>query len=386
MANYTLMHKHVPVVDVTLMRKLGTITAVHEVHHLSHLPVGVRVVDGCVDTPGLNAWFNGRSIPASRDQLRDFLEQNIVYNTHELLEKCLGLSLSDHYWINPKHRPLNWSDVNFFENDFSEDVGNLLFGKTLDGKVDLMSPDNTSDGWLKKKWKRMAGKRCLIKAGSGVFKQEAYNEVIASCIMNRLGIRHVPYTLLVQDHEPFSKCETFVTPNTELVTAWYVMQTKKKQNHISVYQHYLECCEHLGIPGVRDEVDQMMVLDYLIGNVDRHQNNFGVIRDVHTLAWLGMAPVYDSGASLWFDQLTTRIGSDKWLGCKPFKNKHQEQIKLVKSFDWLDLSKLKGLEEDVIEIFTDSAYIDSSRRDAIVEALKQRIIALQAIINKRKTL
>lgn len=155
-----------------------------------------------------------------------------------------------------------------------------------------MSPDNTSDGWLKKKWKIINGKRCLIKGGSGAIQQEPYNEVIASKIMERLDIPHVKYSLIMEEEYPYSICEDFITPQTELISAWYVMQTEKKPNHISVYQHYVNCCEKLGIPKIKESLDQMMVVDYLIANEDRHQNNFGVIRDVKKLNFIGSAPLF----------------------------------------------------------------------------------------------
>ena len=79
------------------------------------------------------------------------------------------------------------------------------------------------------------------------------------------------------------------------------MQTQKKQNHVSVYQRYLNCREVLGIAGAWDALDQMRVVDYLLVNEDRHQNHFGTTRNASTLAWQGAAPVYDSGTSLWFD-------------------------------------------------------------------------------------
>lgn len=61
--------------------------------------------------------------------------------------------MSDQYWIAPSESNISWSEVNFFENSFSKDVGNVLLGENIDNKtIDLMSPDNTSDGWLKKKW------------------------------------------------------------------------------------------------------------------------------------------------------------------------------------------------------------------------------------------
>ena len=61
---------------------------------------------------------------------------------------------------------------------------------------DLRSPDNTSDGYLKKRWKIIGGKRCLLKAGSNPFMQQPFNEAAASLVAQRLGIPHVPYTLL----------------------------------------------------------------------------------------------------------------------------------------------------------------------------------------------
>ena len=73
--------------------------------------------------------------------------------------KCFALSLSDQYWLNPAEQPLEWRKVNFYHNDFSEDVGNILFGQIPErDSIDLVSPCNTSDGWLKKRPAR-TGKR-----------------------------------------------------------------------------------------------------------------------------------------------------------------------------------------------------------------------------------
>lgn len=58
-----------------------------------------------------------------------------------LLVKCSGLSLSDQYWVTPCDAPQNWRDVNFYENDFSDDVGRALFGEgVLSAQPDLCSP------------------------------------------------------------------------------------------------------------------------------------------------------------------------------------------------------------------------------------------------------
>ena len=39
------------------------------------------------------------------------------------------------------------------------------------------APDITTDGDLKKRWKIVDGKRCLIKGGSNPFRQQPFNEV-----------------------------------------------------------------------------------------------------------------------------------------------------------------------------------------------------------------
>ena len=53
-----------------------------------------------------------------------------------------------------------------------------------------------------------------------------------------------------------------------------------------------------------------------------------------------MAPIYDSGSSLGYDKLPGQMKADKDVVCKPFKNRHPDQLRLVQSFDWLDLTNL----------------------------------------------
>ena len=222
-SRYVLMHKNTPVADLQLDTDTGVIRSVGHVYNALHVPVGIPVKKGVIDRSALNTWWTGRAIPASRDRIRDALRELELASTQLLLDKCLGLSLSDQYWICPTSSGVRWEEVNFFQNAFSDDVGNILLGRgSSSGRVSLMSPDNTSDGWLKKKWAILDERRCLMKGGSGATQQEPYNEVLASSVMERLGIPHVTYTLTVQEDYPYSVCEDFITPETELIPAWYI--------------------------------------------------------------------------------------------------------------------------------------------------------------------
>lgn len=180
---------------------------------------------------------------------------------------------------------------------------------------------------------------------------------------------------------PYSVCENFVTPNSELIPAWRVMQFRERAYQASNYQHYCYCCEELGLPNVSRSLDQMIVLDYLIANEDRHLNNFGLLRDPDTLDYLGPAPLYDSGSSLGYNKLTPQILSGKDINCKPFKRTHQDQLRLVTSFDWLDLSKLDDVDQDIREVFTGAEeFIDKERVEAIVASVNQRVQLLATFI------
>jgi len=265
---------------------------------------------------------------------------------------------------------LLWENVNFFYNAFSKDMGEILFGREpVDpDHVSLMSPDNTSDGWLRKKWIIADGKRYLMKGGSGVFQQEPFNEVIASAVMRRLNINHVIYTLMVDGQKPYSLCENFITPETELIPAWRLIQTQKQPNDRSLLNHLMICGELLGITGIKDALGRMLVVDYIIANEDRHFNNFGFVRNAETLKYLGMAPVYDSGTSLWYN--TFHVGSR--TDCKPFRKDHAEQIKLVDDVSWFDIDTLQGLEDEIQDIFITSEEVDIPRRLAIAKAVIDR--------------
>lgn len=379
---YVLMHKEIPVVALDLDEVLCGIRKIDEVYNTEHLPVGIHIRHGSIDRTELNEWWIDRSIPASRSGVRKALEALNLSNTRMLLTKCFGLSLSDQYWIRPIDREdLHWKDINFFDHAFSEDIGDVLLGKAVKkGAFNFHSPDNTSDGCLKKRWKIIDGKRCLVKTGSAPLMLQPFNEVIATVIMEKLNIPHVPYRLLWDDEVPYSVCEDFITRDTELVSAWRVMQATKQDNSTSVYRHYLNCCEALGIADITHAIDQMIVLDYIIANEDRHLNNFGLVRNAETLEWIGVAPIFDSGSSLGYDKLPAQILSGKDVDCKPFKKKHEEQLRLVTNYDWINFAALENIDEDIRKVFAEAGmYADENRISAVVSSVKRRISNLQAL-------
>lgn len=382
---YVLKHKNISVADIKLDEAIGYITEIYEQYNTKHLPVGVDIRHSAIDCDSLNKWWINRSIPAGRTGIISALEALNFSNTKALLAHCLGLSLSDQYWIKPHNIDITWCEINFFDNPFSEDMGNVLFGKAIKTyDLDLSSPDNTTDGCLKKRWKIINGERYLIKGGSNPFMQQPLNEAIASKIMERLNINHIPYYVIWDEDNPYSICKDFITADTELVSAYRVMMTQKKDDSISAYTHYVNCCKELGVKNIVHSLDEMLVLDYIIANKDRHFNNFGLIRNANSTEWIGAAPIFDSGSSLCFDTLTSKITTSLNIKCKPFCSNHDEQIKLVSDFDWIDFKCLNDIEDDITEILCQAEdYIDTDRRKAIIGLIKGRINNLERLATAR---
>ena len=380
-----LMHKNIPVANVEFDEVTGYFTKIYDVINPLHLPEGVQFKNGIVDRRDLHKWWSARAIPSSRSGLKEALERLDVSTAAEMLGKSFGLNLSDQYWILPEATNICWQDINFFENDFSEDIGNILIGIGNDSdKINYMSPDSASDGWLKKKWRIVDGERILYKGGSGSYCQEPYNEVLATAIMKRLDIPCTEYTLTLIGDKPFSACKDFITAQTELVTAHNIIKSEKKPNNKSLYEHYIDCCEQRGIKDIRHTINQMLTLDYIIVNEDRHLNNFGLIRNAETLEYLCAAPVYDSGTSMWFNTPTQSIKAGaRDIEAKPFKTRHADQIKLVDDFSWLDLNKLNRIDEEFADILKTSKSVDEQRKDILCSTLNMRIGMLKNVMEQR---
>ena len=298
----------------------------------------------------------------------------------------MGLSLTDHYWIRPQGSEVCWGDVNFFANGFSDDMGNLLFGRDVrTDAFDPVSPDNTSEGMLMKRWSIIDGSCYLIKAGELPYRQEAYNEKAACILAERMGIPHVEYDVIEYDGVVCSICDGFIDEDTELVSAHQISRSEIHEPGVPLYDHLVSCCLHHRLDAV-PFLDRMMVFDYLIGNTDRHLNNFGVIRDSHTLEWRGFAPLFDNGTSMGCDLEAEDIVSEAGLDCKPFSEYFPRQMALVRDTDWIDMDAVREGIRSASDVFSGVPQYRRSGRDAAVRAfLESRADTLEQWLADRGT-
>ena len=140
-------------------------------------------------------------------------------------------------------------------------MGRALFGEgVLSAQPDLCSPCNTSDGFLQKALAHCGReKRILLKAGSGIYKQEPYNEIVATALYDALGMPHVPYWLIEQGGQVMSACACLTNDHTELVTAAQFMRLLPQARGVSNWEHFNACCRAVGIPDASEAVCNMLL-------------------------------------------------------------------------------------------------------------------------------
>lgn len=384
---YILKHKDIPVLKFESDGE--NIVSVDEVLNKEHLPLALQSfeVEQKTLTDVMRKWWQGRAIPESRQNLREARETLGNISIASLVNKSMGLSLSDHYWAHPVELNLYWKDVNFFENEFSEDVGRALFGIWgNDGhEINLISPDNTSDGWLKKRWIINNNQRILVKGGTGLEQQEPFNEVLATEICTRLNIPCVKYSLITEGFNYYSSCQNFLSSDLEFVPASYIYNLKPFSRDLwDKFSYFKDCCIIAGIKdleSIERDITQMLFVDFIIANIDRHWGNFGFIRNSETLEWKSLAPVFDSGSSMFYKVPTpalsdVKIVSSQYITARPFGYNQKDQLTIlpVKQYcNTLPLDSLADISDWFEKLLKANGNMTEERRLMLCHLLKQRV-------------
>lgn len=258
----------------------------------SLLPIGMEVTD-----EGLLSWLKGRVVPKNREFVHQILSRYGLNqnDTLGIIKLCKGLSLNDSYWIVEQGFCGAFSAYNLYENSFARALSLIAYTGygTSTAKGFSSSPEFTTNGMLRKCWRRLNKKIYLYKGGtSGAANtgKEPYSEFYAAQIAKQMGLNHVSYGLAKWKDTLCSTCELFTDINTSYVPMYKFVE-KSTVKEIAKY------LKDLGNEYYDAFVD-MLIFDALIFNTDRHGGNFGLLIDNKTNNPIALAPIFDNGLSL----------------------------------------------------------------------------------------
>ena len=384
-----LMNKNTPVMLLDFNAISNSIDDICEVYNIAYAPLAIINANHKKEInilKQLNEWFKGRGIPSWRKDLKKLLEKLNVSSQEELLNKAYALSLSDQYWLKEEGSQMEWKDINFFTNDFEYEA---YLEASLDSfssairstdKNILQSPNNTTDGMLQKGWIIEDGNRVLVKGTYTPSKEEPINEWLASQISRRFCFDYCDYSVEWNENTKLiSKCNNFINENEEIISAYDIFNSEKKPNHMNDYDFYVSILEKHHIPNARINMENMFVIDYLIMNTDRHLKNFGVIRNVNSLEWVRLTPIFDNGQSMQCEELTENMNFRNGKG-KFFTDTAKDYEKIIQTLGddikRLNVHCLDGLCEEyksVLLKYQDKIRLSDMRIEKLLEGLEYRI-------------
>lgn len=391
-----LMNKNIKILEAEYDSATSGFTKIYEVYNIDYAPYILKSyyideeINNTIFRTNLSDWFKGRGIPSWRDKLDLLLHRLNIITPSELLDKAFGLSLSDQYFLKPVNSNITYDKINFFDNDF--DYAEFMEASLSKNstkivkKESLKTPNNTTDGMLRKAWIIDNNIRNLLKGGYRSDLLQPFNEVLASEICNRIGFNHVEYTIDTYKDMIVSKCPCFITKDTELITCNQILNNIEIHNNQEDYEEYIKILEDNGINNPRGKLENMFILDFLIMNEDRHLNNFGIIRDVNTLKWIDVAPIFDNGQSLnieyYNDEELYISGEGRFFyEVKPF----DEIIKCVENIKRIDIDKLNDLPEwfdNLLHKYQNITHMSDKRINKLCILLNRQINKLKMIIEE----
>ena len=376
---YDLMHKNDVVASLQLDDLSGAILKVTPSASPELLPLG-----GSQGADSLRKWWLRRAVPISQGNIAALLQREGIPSTQSLLVRNLGLSLSDHYWIRPQKSDLTWREVSPFSNAF----GDLL----ETASTQFYSPEAALQGDLIKKWVIVDDTRCLLKGNRGANSQRSLNEVLASMLHEKQGfsnhVRYRPVKFTGSASEQYGCiCEDFASETLEFIPAIDVVDSEKKDNAVSTYEHFIYVCAEHGLSEqeVRGFLEYQILTDFVLTNTDRHLNNFGILRDSRTLKFVRMAPIFDSGNSMFWDAPRLPERSDcTEITVNSFRKTEAELLKLVTDRSRVRMELLPSREEiadlyakDDSIAFVDSILTGYEKKKALLEQFMEKGILAQ---------
>lgn len=185
------------------------------------------------------------------------------------------VSLRDFYWVT-EYQDDVWDNHNLFSKHLSNIVDIALLGESLTiTNTELVCNDISTDGVAPKAWVRKENEFYLYKTGP---EERVRNEVQASAALTEIGFEVLKYELSSYQGVLISRCQCFTNENRGFVTAGNYNMNYDLQELIN--------------GRFKNEFWTMILCDYLIGNSDRHQDNWGFMFDDNRDI-VGLCPIFD---------------------------------------------------------------------------------------------
>ena len=235
-------------------------------------------------THRMEEFLNLRVIDMSRTNAR-ILKRilNIhVDDDYQIALYSYALSVSDNYWFKPKHSKLTYNEVNFkddsyFDTALKGDASPALF-------INQLTPEITTTGSFEKGWRYINKEWWLYKSGS---KNQIFAELFSYLFAKLIGLN----TALYEYDDGYIRSKNFATKyNFEPMASLLADNDDTELIFNTLFEIN---------PNIAKDYLKLVAFDSIIFNVDRHNENVGLLRDRVSGKIASLAPNFDNNMALY---------------------------------------------------------------------------------------
>lgn len=247
------------------------------------------------------------------------------------------VSLTDIYWVKKSDEDISYEKINLYDNSLNEAVVELsLRGKPMTVTNQELAPDLSTKGCFPKAWIRRGKDFILLKDGGDDVVQK---ELLASRLCQCFDFKQVKYEEGFYDGQKVTQSKMITSKQYSIVSKM-AFEIYAQNHDLAV----LDECLRID----KETYYGMNILDYLVGNIDRHPENWGLLVDNQTNKYISLYPIMDLNQS--FGSYDTIDGANCQTVYPEKKTQREAAIEAVRNIGLHQIKDIDGeLFEDKIE-------------------------------------
>lgn len=251
-----------------------------------------------------------------------------------------ALCLTDVYWVRELREKVTYEEINLYDHSLSDAfVDVALRGRSLTAQnaQTLDKYDTAGDlataGVAPKAWIRRNGEFWLLKDGD---PREVEAELMASQIARCFDVAQVLYEPEVYQGQRVSASRLMTTKERSIVPAEFV-----EVYAANAERELMDYVRRYDLRGYH----MMNIVDYLIGNTDRHWGNWGFWVDNQSNRFLRLHPLMD------FNKAFHAYDSIEGAKCLTTKENMSQKDAAIRAVKAIGLNQIRALPDDLARFF-----------------------------------
>lgn len=289
-------------------------------------------------------WCATRVLPLDRQYAKEIL--NSVGATQAVTDRDRAgislayrcLTLTDVFWVRKQGENVTFAEVNLYDHHLNDALVYVaLRGKQMTLNNEELAHDLSTNGYFPKAWIRdEMGFKLLKDGGTEVVERE----ILASKISRCFDCVQVAYEEDVFDGEKVSVSDIMTSKKYSIVS--------REAFDIYAVNHDLNAIEYI-LDLDAHSYYMMNIIDYLVGNTDRHLGNWGVLIDNETNKPVALHPLMDFNQS--FNSYDSIDGANCQTVLPKILNQREAALEAVKHIGLnqiceIDAEWFKGRESE----------------------------------------